>query len=311
MLKSKKDIDTIFEKVNVLRSLITSKAKQGLVDENKICENFMMNILNIIYDLKLENLNQESKNFPGLDLGDKNRSIAYQITSTISGKKINETLKICLDKGHYETYKGIHIFILTKKQKSYSIKTDTSKYFHFSSKENIHDFDDLYSKCLNQLNNDKLEKLKEYINKEIPNLYLILKGEEENHDNKKEKLSIEDKIRRLEFKPQIEVTFDSIDNNHINFCLINNGGTAILEEWKLISGEFDFLTRPNELPFTLDKVVFKRIPIRLKTYIKTNIINEEFEMELIYSDLLEYKYKSIISKTSDLNKMIIIKTIEI
>ena len=47
----------------------------GNVDYNRAAEDFFCGILNILFDLRLQNLNYKSKNFPGIDLGDSVRKI--------------------------------------------------------------------------------------------------------------------------------------------------------------------------------------------------------------------------------------------
>lgn len=168
MTESGKFIEIIIKNLNILRSEITSKSNLGLLNLNTHCENLIRDILNITYDLSLSNLNDKTSNFPGIDLGDFQNKVAYQITSTKTAKKIDDTLKICLKKKHFEHFDQINIFILTAKQNSYSIKSITAPSFKFDT-NNIIDFDDLY-KSIRQLPLTHLSKLHSLIRNELPEI---------------------------------------------------------------------------------------------------------------------------------------------
>lgn len=175
MINSGQYLDSIIQHLTVLRQEITSKADLGFTDLNKHCEDFVKEIFNITYDLKLVNLNEKSANFPGLDLGDEKNKIAFQITSTKTGDKVDHTLEQCIDKKHYNTYKSINVFILTSKQTSYSLKTITTPHFTFDVNDNIKDFDDLYKDIL-LLGVDKRKQLDDYIQKELPYYWNLIKA---------------------------------------------------------------------------------------------------------------------------------------
>jgi hypothetical protein len=178
MINSGKYLDSIIQNLTVLRQEINAKSQLGLTDLNKHCEDFVKGILNRIYNYNLDNLNKEKSNFPGLDLGDKALEIAYQITSTKTSEKVDHTLELCLKYEHYKTFKKVIVFILTNKQTSYTIKTVTEPHFKFSDSENIIDFDDIYKDIL-LLEVDKRKELAEYIEKELPYYWNLLKGDEE------------------------------------------------------------------------------------------------------------------------------------
>lgn len=166
MINSAKYIDEIIEKLSLLRQEISTRVGLGLTDLNKHCENFFGNILNIIYDYKLVNLNDSVENFSGIDLGDKEKKISYQVTSTAKSDKVDHTLSMFLRYKHYETFNSVKILILTKRQISYTLKVDTQGKFSFATDKDILDIDDLY-RYIRSLPIDKLEKLVAYIRKEI------------------------------------------------------------------------------------------------------------------------------------------------
>ena len=82
MITSGKYINYIIETINIIRQEIISKTPLGLTDENIFLETYICEILNRTFDYKLKNLNEEKANFPGVDLGNKQNNIGFQITST-------------------------------------------------------------------------------------------------------------------------------------------------------------------------------------------------------------------------------------
>jgi hypothetical protein len=74
-------------------SKIKAKNYQDLYDINRLSEDLALKLLNEIYNLNLENLNREKRNYPGIDLGDKTNKIAYQITSRDDPQKIKKSIE--------------------------------------------------------------------------------------------------------------------------------------------------------------------------------------------------------------------------
>lgn len=133
--------------MNIIRYELISKNKLNFTSDNIILENFLRDLLNLVYNCNLENLNQLKNNFPGVDLGDESKKLAIQITSTPTSKKINSTLRIFIDNEEYLNFNILKVFVLTQKQNSYSISYDNSQ-FIFDKNRDIIDFDDLYRDIL-------------------------------------------------------------------------------------------------------------------------------------------------------------------
>ncbi|OFY86999.1 MAG: hypothetical protein A3K10_16165 [Bacteroidetes bacterium RIFCSPLOWO2_12_FULL_31_6] len=116
-------------------------SKDGLVDINHYCENFVTLLLNHLQNEVFVNLNNEQKNYPGIDLGSKKSKIAYQITSQKKSTKIDKTVATIIDQEGYDDYNHLKFFILTNKQKSYSKEYDLGGFMKFNPKEDVVDFD--------------------------------------------------------------------------------------------------------------------------------------------------------------------------
>jgi len=65
-----------------------------------VAEDLSRSLLNEIYDYQLENLNYEKNNYPGIDLGDKENNIGFQVTSRRDIRKIQDSLEKFKKIGH-------------------------------------------------------------------------------------------------------------------------------------------------------------------------------------------------------------------
>jgi len=168
MTLSGKYLSEIIKMLTIIRCEIKSKNRLNLTDDNIVMQDFMCKILNMIYNYNLINLNDKNyPNFPGIDLGDEGNEIGFQITSTKSGQKIKDTLDICVKNQCCHKYKNIKFFILTDKQKKYTMDY-TSDIFSFDKKLDILDFDDLFSDISSLTDIDIKRELHDYIKQEIP-----------------------------------------------------------------------------------------------------------------------------------------------
>jgi len=124
----------------------------GHFDINKICEDVFCGIFKELYDFKdLRNLNDDEKNnFPGIDLADDNARVGIQVTSDKSLEKIKDSIRKIIKHNLHEKYDRIIIYILTRKQGSYS-KDSISKVCEekiaFDVGSDILDFTDLATKA--------------------------------------------------------------------------------------------------------------------------------------------------------------------
>lgn len=142
MIKKKEIYDKIVHELSIFVNEIEAKAKENLLDDNVFSEDFIKNLLNVCMGWNLVNLNTDVNDFPGIDLGDKERHIGVQITSTRTSKKIIDSLDTIVKKKVDNDFNEIYFFILGKKQKNY--KVDFEKYSTLKcSKNNIWDILDI------------------------------------------------------------------------------------------------------------------------------------------------------------------------
>lgn len=163
-------IGQIIDELSSVTEKVRNRAKLGLTDIHVHLEDFYRSILNITLDLELNNLNQERKNSPGLDLGDEVEGIAFQITGTNSSKKINRTLEKASNQ--VAKFPRIKILTLQNKQSSYSIEKKLAQPFGFTE-EDIWDVNNVLNEVM-YLEIDKLQSLSEIISKELARVKIEL-----------------------------------------------------------------------------------------------------------------------------------------
>lgn len=121
-------------------------------------ENYFMDILNFVYGYSFENANFESQNVAHIDLIDKTNKLIYQITTTRTKEKIENTLK-ALDSKNYVGY-SIKMFYLLDKANP-NKDTELEAKYNIVLKDCLLDYTDL----INDINNLETNKLIELNNK--------------------------------------------------------------------------------------------------------------------------------------------------
>lgn len=137
------------------REQVKTLNRNGEFSINIHAENVLIGILNIVFDVDLENVNySEGKNYDTIDLRDKNGNLAIQITATSSITKIKDTLTGYLAKEHYKKFKKLKVLILTGRQDKYSqdaFDKISQHFYHFDGNEDVIDLSTIYL-LLNQQN---------------------------------------------------------------------------------------------------------------------------------------------------------------
>ena len=118
---------------------------------NTHAENVLIPLLNIVFDSKFKNLNIENNaNHSAIDLGDLDRKIAIQITSTNSFSKIKTTIEKFIENQYYETFDSLKFVFLKEKGKVTLTKNQINELeilidnkFIFEFEDELHDFSKL------------------------------------------------------------------------------------------------------------------------------------------------------------------------
>lgn len=143
----------------------------GLYDINIHSENYLIPVLNLIYELNLKNLNtSEKKNYPAIDLADFNKGIAFQITATSDFTKIKDTIGKFINEELDKYFNTLYIYILTHKKGKYpqdKIDRLISNKIKFSVSEHIIDKDNLLQRINSISDIHKLEQLAKIFEQEF------------------------------------------------------------------------------------------------------------------------------------------------
>ena len=101
---------------------VESSSAMGHFDIHKVSEGLVLGVLRELYGwTKLRNLNAEEQvNFPGIDLADDEAGVAVQVTGTSTLEKVQGTVKTFLAHGLDKRYQRVIVYVLTRKQASYS-----------------------------------------------------------------------------------------------------------------------------------------------------------------------------------------------
>ncbi len=131
-------------------------------DTNIDAENIACGLLNRVYGWNLINLNNLQMNYPGIDLGDKERKVCVQVTSDSSSRKIKDTVKLFDNYNLADCFQSLYIFCLTerKSSKRTEVKSETIK---FSARDNIITVADIIRK-IKSLDDTTIIEIKKYLN---------------------------------------------------------------------------------------------------------------------------------------------------
>ena len=121
-------------------------------------ENYFRDIFNFVYEYNFENANFETMNASSIDLIDKSEKSAYQITTTKTKVKIENTLK-ALNKKEYKGYSIKIFYLLEKSTPQNSTIEELNDSYDIDLKNCLLDYTDLI-KDIDNLETNKLIELK-------------------------------------------------------------------------------------------------------------------------------------------------------
>jgi hypothetical protein len=142
--------------------------KLGYYDNNRDLQRFYVGLLKYLGHPDIEDLDvKEGKtNFKGIDLGDSNKKMSFQITSENTGTKIKETIKSFIEEEYYKVYDRLIILILGEK-KDYRANFDTQGKFSFDKKDDIWDDAEIMKKISNIKDITTLDQINFYMKTEL------------------------------------------------------------------------------------------------------------------------------------------------
>jgi hypothetical protein len=168
MLKKEIFLKNIEHGITYLEVSTRNRGRLRLFDQHIIAEDFVAKLLNIIYGYNLINLNSKDKLYAAIDLGDDNKKVCFQVTSTSpenQRKKIKETIRKFIKKEKYKDFISLKFLFLGNKQEEYRKGFDTQNLFTFDPKKDVINLQDLIDE-LSSLPDEKLEQLNHLIESE-------------------------------------------------------------------------------------------------------------------------------------------------
>ena len=168
MERSRELIDSIVEVLSILSRKIETLNSMNLTDLSVCSENLFRGILNLVEDLKLKNINIEEPNATSVDLGDKTKRFAIQVTATGSATKVRNTFSKFIKKKLHQKYDRLVVLAIGK-QWTPSIENLEQDGFCLDTKDDIWNLKTLSRKIFG-LETEDLEELNALLHRELPRL---------------------------------------------------------------------------------------------------------------------------------------------
>src|SRR5689334_7696180 len=116
VLRGEAVFKTIQTGVVILQGIIQMRGHFNLNDLGVMAEDFFAGLLNLAYDLKLQNLNRISTNIAAIDLGDTDKKICFQVTAENKKTKVQHTLNLFAKAGLNKTYTSLRFLMMSTRQ---------------------------------------------------------------------------------------------------------------------------------------------------------------------------------------------------
>jgi len=155
----------IDEKLHTLAHRIATNGKLNMLQLHMHSESFYLHLFNLLYDLKLKNLNEYLQNVEAIDLVDDSKKIVFQVSATSTKQKIESSLsKELLKKYSNYTFKFISIAKDVKALRDKTYKNPFS--ITFNPLEDIYDITSILNTVL-LADIDKQKEIYRLIKKEL------------------------------------------------------------------------------------------------------------------------------------------------
>lgn len=215
-------------------------ASRNCLDINKYSEDFFAGFLNLVFDLSLVNLNIAEPNATAIDLVDAEHGVAFQITSTKTSKKINDTIDSFKNNNLYTNYGSLYFYILIEKQDKYSSLHSTDSLFN-CDESYIHDYMSII-KLIDGKDPNLIEQISNYVDNEISSFNFAPPRTSELLNYIKTLSQLIDNTPSTDLKKQTMIPFDIDDkikyNNLVEYqSIVEDYG----EYYSICDGAFNCL----------------------------------------------------------------------
>lgn len=138
-------------------------------DENKEAEYFFCKPLSLLFDARVTDANREKRNFPGIDLYDRSKRISFQITSTRTKAKVQQTLDEFLDNDLDADFDRLIVLIVTTNKLQSFTNLTFKREFDFDPKRDVWNLSTLVNEfhALPYDERKKLQAFSDYLDTEL------------------------------------------------------------------------------------------------------------------------------------------------
>ncbi|MGF2618644.1 SMEK domain-containing protein [Bacillus cereus] len=203
-MEHKEYMSKVYRMLALWKTEIEIYNENSLYDINRESQGLAVALLNELFDLNLIDLDRMEKNFPGIDLGDIDNGIAFQVTSRTDATKFKKSLEKFVKYNLNKEFKGgIKFFIITTNdvvlQKNYKDILDK-----FDKEKDILNFMDIANKMdsLYYTNRKKFMRVYEILENEFPIGYSLINKVETKDERIKNNLKelCELSMRKLAYR---------------------------------------------------------------------------------------------------------------
>ena len=106
----------ISDRLSELALKVKVRSRANLTDANNVIEPIICRLFNALFGWQLVNLNSSRSNYPAIDLGDRFRKIAVQVTNEEGSGKIAQTVLSAEEHGLKADFQSIIIFFLLQRK---------------------------------------------------------------------------------------------------------------------------------------------------------------------------------------------------
>ncbi|MDJ0898511.1 MAG: SMEK domain-containing protein [Xenococcus sp. MO_188.B8] len=156
---------TIIQYLTWLKYQVEENNSINLTDINNNAEDFYCGLLNLIFGYNLVNINITNQNAAAIDLGDSQKSIAIQVTSTSTLKKTKDTVDKFIEYKLYNKYNRLVILNIVEKTNHRASYIGDDNY-KLDTKKDIWDVGDLIKEAASK-NTLEQKQIVDYLVQEL------------------------------------------------------------------------------------------------------------------------------------------------
>jgi tetratricopeptide (TPR) repeat protein len=170
MLHRETMTDDIRNGLAVYQGYVRSGGNLNLTDTNVHAEDFIAGLLNSIHGWRLDRTNQETANYPCIDLIDEQLGLGVQVTAEKGSAKLTKTVECVKSHKLAERVKHLKVFLLIPKQERYTVNA-TCPGIEFEWRNDVLDFDDVVKSAQSISDLHHLHRVHQYVVNSLPSIF--------------------------------------------------------------------------------------------------------------------------------------------